>query len=373
MYALNKFRRIHPKIKGNKIQEDRALGVMTVNGEISAAELGIVAPHEHIVIDTTNFYKEPDAATERIFANKKLSSMRDLSRLRLDPSGMRDNFVLNDPEIQMREIMEFSYAGGRTIVDQTLKGIGRDVVFLREVANKTGLNIIAGTGYYVASSHPEYISSMDAKEISKLMCFEINNGIDNTDIKPGVIGEIGVGYEFHPDEKKVISASAETNKETGLPLMIHINPWSENGIPAMEVLKKEEVDPTRICICHIDGENRKDYIYRLLDMGIYIEFDNFGKEFSVLNHKNIREGVFNKFVSDWQREQLLIELIEKGYKKQILVSCDVCLKMFLLEYGGHGYAHFIKNIVPELLIYGISQETIDTLLIHNPADFLDVK
>lgn len=345
--------------------------VMTINGSVPADQLGITAPHEHIAIDTTNFYKEPDPATDRAFANARLSDLRQLGRLRLDPSCMKDNFILNDPGLQIREVDEFRKAGGRTIVDLTLPGIGRDVEYLKEVAAATGLQIVAGTGYYVQSSHPAYVADATSAYLADLILSEIRDGIGRTGVRPGVIGEIGVGYIFHPDEKKVLVASAIAQKDSGLPLSIHVSPWCANGIEAMEILKQEGIAPDRICICHSDGEGRRDYIHRLLDMGVFIEFDDFGKEFSVLNHKNIRKGNFGKFISDWQREELLAELITEGYEDQLLVSCDVCLKMFLLEYGGFGYAHFLKNIVPELLMYGVSQKTIDKLLITNPARFLD--
>lgn len=348
------------------------MSVMTVNGKIDASLLGITAPHEHVLIDTTNFYHEPDAVSDRVFANKKLENMRDLGKLRLNPSGMRDNFVLNDEQLQIQEVVAYQRAGGQTIVDLTLRGIGRDVAFLRRLSNQTGLNVIAGTGFYVVSSHPDYLRDMDEKAIAQIMLSEIENGIDGTDIRPGVIGEIGVGYDFHPQEQKVLRAAAYAHKESGLPLSIHVSPWSVNGMPAMKILQEEGIDPKHICICHSDGECKKDYMYQLLDTGAYLEFDNFGKEFSVLDYRKIRKGIFDKFVSDWQREETLIELINAGYEDQLLISCDVCLKMFLQEYGGFGYAHILENIVPELRMYGVSQAKIDKLLIDNPRLFLDV-
>ena len=60
--------------------------------------------------------------------------------------------------------------------------------------------------------------------------------------------------------------------------MIHINPWSTQGIKAMDIVKEHGIAPENIVICHSDVENREDYIFRLLDMGVYIEFDNWGKE-----------------------------------------------------------------------------------------------
>ena len=349
------------------------MSVMTVNGAINPSELGITAPHEHILIDTTNFFHMPDDPSDRAFAEMKIERMRDLGSVRLNPSGCKDNFILGDKKLQMAEVMEFRHAGGNTIVDLTLPGIGRNVLFLKQVAEETGMHVIAGTGFYVVSSHPPEIADASREDLAAIMLSEIHNGIDDTGIRPGVIGEIGVGYDFHPREKVVLEGAAIAHKESGLPISVHVSPWSTNGIGALEILQREKVDLKKTCICHVDGENRRDYIYRLLDSGVYIEFDNFGKEFSVLNNGKIRKEIFGKFVSDWQREELLVELINAGYEDQLLVSCDVCLKMFLLEYGGFGYAHFLRNIVPELRIYGVSQKTIEKLLIDNPASFLNVE
>ncbi len=348
------------------------MSIMTVLGSIPASESGIISPHEHIIVDTTNFFIEPDSAADKIQAYKKIDSMRDLSRLRLNPASMRDNYILSDNDTQREEVLEFKRAGGKTIVDATLPGIGRNVEYLRDLSLCTDLNIIAGTGFYVANSHPPVVHESDRKGVSTIIMKEIRDGIDDTGIKPGIIGEIGVNYEFHPEEKKVLRAAADAHKETGLPLMVHINPWSENGIEAVSILQEESIMLNRVCICHIDGENRRDYIYRLLESGCFIEFDNFGKEFSVLDHSRIHKGNFGKFVSDWQREELLIELLNKGFEDQILISCDVCLKMFLKAYGGLGYDHIIKNIVPELKMYGVNQAVIDKLTISNPACFLNV-
>lgn len=347
------------------------MSVMTVAGRVPASVLGVTAPHEHILIDTTNFFTMPESDPDRAFAMRRITSMRDLSQVRLNPSGCRDNFILDDPALQMSEIDEFRKAGGNTVVDLTLPGIGRNVRFLQQVSRQTGMHVIAGTGFYVASSHPAAIHDASSRALADIMLSEIRDGIDGTEVRPGVIGEIGVGYAFHPREKRVVEGAAIAHKESGLPISIHVSPWCANGVEAMEILTRERIDPTRVCICHIDGENRRDYIHRLLDTGAYIEFDNFGKEFSVLNNGKIKKEVFGKFVSDWQREELLIELIDEGYADQLLVSCDVCLKMFLLEYGGHGYAHFIRNIVPELLLYGVPQPVIDKLIVENPARFLD--
>ena len=112
-----------------------------------------------------------------------------------------------------------------------------------------------------------------------------------------------------------------------------------------------------------------DYIHKLLQMGVYVEFDNFGKEYYV-DREARREG-YGLFVHDTDRVECLKTLIDEGYGKQLLASCDVCLKTCLRTYGGWGYDHVLVNIVPMMEDAGIQKAAIDDLLIHNPAEFLD--
>ena len=137
------------KLSGKKIN--------TVLGEKSAEELGIVTPHEHVFINLSAFFdKHPvygvqDPETEKV-------KMEHLGTLNLDPYALKDNLVMDDYATQKKEIEYFKKAGGGTIVDLTLPGIGRDPVALKKLAEETGLNIIMGTGYYVSSTHKPCVS-----------------------------------------------------------------------------------------------------------------------------------------------------------------------------------------------------------------------
>jgi phosphotriesterase-related protein len=44
--------------------------------------------------------------------------------------------------------------------------------------------------------------------------------------------------------------------------------------------------------------------------------------------------------------------------------------MQLRHYGGMGYDHFLRTIVPRLLHKGVKQSVLDKILIHNPRRFL---
>lgn len=344
------------------------MSIQTVTGEIKREEMGIVTPHEHIFIDLTGFFTERPVRYIENPAEEKVK-MENLGVLSRDPYALKDNLLMLDYEVQKKEIMYFKNAGGRTVVDATTIGIHRKPLLLKKMAEETGLNIIAGTGYYVGGTHSAKVRAMKPAELARIMIHELEVGMDDTGIKAGLIGEIGISEVFDESERNVLRGAAIANKETGAGVMVHINPWTVNGIEASEILFEEGIKPDRIAICHIDVENREDYVFRLLESGVYIEFDNFGKEYYV--NREIRNKGYGLFVTDAERVRFLKKLIDNGYLNQILLSCDVCLKTLLHTYGGWGYDHLLTNVIPMMEDEGITKEQIDTMLIKNPADFLE--
>ena len=197
--------------------------------------------------------------------------------------------------------MFFKNAGGNTIVDASLPGIGRNPKALRRIAEKTGLNIIMGTGFYVGETHPKALDSMTDEAIGDLMVGELTEGVDG--ICAGYIGEIGISEIFDDKERRVLRAAAIAHKKTGAAINVHINPWTTNGIEAADILLSAGVAPDKICISHVDVENREDYIYALLQKGVYVEFDNFGKEYYI--RREVRNSGYGLFVHDTERVALL--------------------------------------------------------------------
>ena len=339
----------------------------TVCGELSRNELGTVTTHEHVLLDLTAFYQElpvkgiDDPATQKV-------EMWNLGILSRDCFALKDNTILDNEEDQTEEVAFFKRAGGDTLVDASLPGIGRDPQVLLRVSQKTGLNVIMGTGFYVGATHPEELQFMNERQIADIMVKELTEGVDGTDIRAGYIGEIGISEVFDDKERKVLRAAAIAQKDTGAAINVHINPWTTNGLEAADILLEAGVAPERICISHVDVENREDYIYALLKKGVYIEFDNFGKEYYI--RREVRHSGYGLFVHDTDRVTLLKKLIDDGYLRQLLLSCDLCLKNLMHKYGGWGYDHVLTNIVPMMEDEGITDAQIRTLLVENPADWL---
>ncbi len=339
--------------------------VNSVLGELSREELGITTPHEHIFIDISAFFEERPLRDIKDPVNEKVK-MEHLGQLSRDPYALKDNLKMEDYEVQKSEVLRFGRAGGSTMVDATMPGIGRDPEKLARISRETGINVIMGTGYYVSSTHPTALASMTEEEIAEEMVKELTEGVDG--IKAGVIGEIGISELFNDAERRVLRASAIAHKKTGAGVLVHINPWTTNGLESCDILLSAGVAPDRIAISHIDVENREEYVLAMLKQGVYVEFDNFGKEYFV--EKEARHDGYGCFVTDVERVLFLKKLIEMGYVDQILVSCDVCLKTCLRTYGAWGYDHVLVNVVPMMKEFGIRDEDIDTILRKNPADFL---
>lgn len=339
----------------------------SVCGELTRQQLGTVTTHEHVLLDLTAFYQElpvpgiEDPATQKV-------EMWNLGILSRDCYALKDNLLLDNEQVQEKELACFRDAGGNTVVDASLPGIGRDPRALRRIAEKTGLNIIMGTGFYVGQTHPEELASMTDRQVADLMVKELTEGVEDTGIRAGYIGEIGISEIFDDKERKILRAAALAQKDTGVAINVHINPWTINGLEAADILLDAGVSPDRICISHIDVENRVEYIYALLQRGVYVEFDNFGKEYYI--RREVRNSGYGLFVHDTERVTLLKKMIDDGYLRQILLSCDVCLKNLLHTYGGWGYDHVLTNIVPMMEDEGITEEQIHTLLVENPADWL---
>lgn len=345
------------------------MSVQTVTKTISKDELGIITPHEHIFIELTPFFDEDQVLPDGIDAKTAAVTMDKLGILNRHPYALRENLLMTDFETQKKEILRFKNAGGTTIVDATMPGIGRYPELLKKISEETGINVVMGTGFYVYSSHPEELKSMSEEEIAELMVKEITEGAEGTGIKAGIIGEIGISEIFNDDERRVLRAAAIAHKKTGVAVLVHINPWTTNGLEAAQILLDNGVSPDKIAISHVDVEDDMEYMKKLLDMGVYIEFDNFGKEYYV--NREVRNPGYGLFVHDTHRVACIKELIDAGYKNQLLLSCDVCLKTCLRTYGGWGYDHVLVNIVPMLEDEGVSNEDIMLMLKDNPARFLD--
>jgi phosphotriesterase-related protein len=202
------------------------------------------------------------------------------------------------------------------------------------------------------------------------MYTEITKGMDDTDIKSGVIGEIGTSAEISENEWKAVRAAAVVHRQTGAGIHVHTSLWDSHGLAVRNTLCDLGVPAEKICINHIDVVLRYDYLVDLCRAGVLVEFDNFGKEYYISGRD--RYYMKNRFAYDLERVEVISRLIADGFIDHILITNDICLKSLLHNYGGRGYDHILTNVVPMMEDLNITPEQIRAICIKNPARFLDM-
>jgi len=336
--------------------------VMTVRGPIAAQDLGVTLMHEHLFIDLSFLLDPPAADWQKPLVDAEIT-LANRGLLQVDPYVNRRNLVLDDLDLAVAELGPLAQLGGRSVVDLTITGIRPQPAKLRDVSEQTGLHIVAGCGYYTLRSHPPEVAALSESELLELLLHEIANGLGGTDVRPGIIGEIGTSSPVHPDEAKVLRVAAAAQAKTGLAINVHVAIFRREALAALDILEAAGADLSRVVVSHLDEQPDTAYHRAILDRGAYVEYDTFGSE-------SYFDGEGSAEPSDRERGDCLIELLDAGFGDRLLISQDVCTRVQLLEYGGFGYGHILRSIVPRLRRRGVDDATVRTLLVENPARVL---
>lgn len=332
--------------------------IQTVTGAIEPSDLGLTLSHEHVLIDMSKCVDKSGKGKE--FYDKL--SLQNRYLIHSDPYALLDNASIVSEQDAIRELKLFKSQGGTSIVDCTPCEIGRDPQTLKRISEESGVNIVMGCGHYYDITHSQKTKSATIDEFVQEMTEDLTIGVDGTGIKAGVIGEIGSSAVVSQSEWRVLRAAGIVSRALDKAIHVHTDLYTENGIEIVKTLKSEGAKEGRICIDHVDVLLRPEYVYQLLDMGVWIEFDNFGKEFYVDKDR--------RFAYDLERVRFLKDLINRGYSDQILICNDICLKSMLTTFGGNGYAHIINTVKTMLLQEGVSKIIYDKIMTDNVAKFL---
>ncbi len=352
-------------------QEELTGKAQTVLGIIDADSLGVTLPHEHLLMDFSATFVEPTEASERKLAHQPIT-LENLYWVRLHRSNSAGNLNLTDEQLAIKEALLYKWAGGDTIVELSLRGIARDPLGLARISRATGLNVVMGAGYYIGASHPPELTTMTEEEITEEIVRDIMVGVDDTRVRAGIIGEIGCSIPLQDNERKVLRASAAAQRRTGAAINIHPS-WSDDLVlEIIKILGDAGADLSRTIISHLDGichQFSPATIRKIADAGCYIEFDTFGHPVLPLFVALI-EGRLVGRQSEVDRINAIKCLIDDGYLNHILISQDICFKHCYVTYGGAGYAHILRNLVPWMRLSGISDEQIHTIMVENPKRVL---
>ena len=339
--------------------------VQSVLGPISPEQLGVTLTHEHILIDLSVVLGPPDSASAKDFFHKPFSQ-ETMGRIRYYGAQNADNARLFDVPTAIDEVMLYKQYGGDSLVDATSIGIARDPIGLFRISQATGVNIIMGASYYVAAAHPPDMDARSEDEIVEQIVRDVTEGVDGTDIRSGVIGEIGCTWPLADNERKVLRASARAQRLTGAPISIHPGRDETAPLEIIEILDEAGADLDGTIMGHLDRTVfLRDTLTKIAGAGCYMEWDLFGSENSyyALN-PNI------DMPSDAKRMDDIAWIASEGYGRKVLVAHDICSKHRLEKYGGHGYFYILGHIVPRMRKRGFSKEAIDNILVNNPRDAL---
>ncbi|NXH11656.1 PTER protein, partial [Bucco capensis] len=339
--------------------------VQTVLGPVEPECLGYTLTHEHLTMNYSSCFCPPSPGQEPL-AEGPLE-MKNLFWIKQNPYSHKENLLLcQETEAVKEELLRFKAAGGGTVVENTTTGIARDVQTLKRLAEETGVHIIAGAGFYVGSTHSAQTQAMTVEQLTGILIDEMLSGADGTNIKCGVLGEIGCSWPLTESEHRVLQATAQAQAQLGCPVITHPGRSSESPFQIIRVLQEAGADAAKTVMSHLDRTIfDRETLLEFAELGCYLEYDLFGTEFL---HYQFHPDI--DMPSDNQRIARIRMLMEQGYEDRILMAHDVHTKHRLMKYGGHGYSHILTNIVPKMLLRGISQEQIDKVLLANPKQWL---
>lgn len=314
--------------------------IRTVTGDITPERLGYCQSHEHLFIS-------------------------DGQSAKLVPSLRLDDFDATCSELEL-----YKRRGGVSIADAQPVGCGRMADLQLKASDKTGINILASTGFHKLVFYPDshWLRTIDGDELTELYIDEINNGmfIDCDASKPerrisaraGIIKTASDLEGPTGDYERLFSAAAEASVQTGVPILSH----TEMGKGALEQIRlfmDHRVPAESIIICHLDRVlTDTDYLMEVASTGVYLELDTIGRY---------------KYHSDDDEIRFISKLLENGYEDRILIGLDTTRER-MKSYGGSiGLDYMFEVFFPLLKSYGIGEEFIGKFTISNPANAFTIK
>jgi phosphotriesterase-related protein len=314
--------------------------VETVQGPVDAGELGLTLVHEHV-----RFRDEAVAA--------EWPSRYD-ERAELDAA--------------LEAVGAARERGVQTIVDPTAMLGGRDVRFMKRVADETGVRIVACTGIYTYDYLPHYFANRDVDAMAEHFVADIEVGIQGTGIKAAFLKCAADAAGVTENVEKVHRAVARASVKTGVPIMAHSMPAVATGPRQGAIFKDEGVDMSRVQLAHCGDSEDVGYIESLLDAGVYVGLDRYGIEAILPIEK---------------RNATAAELLRRGHAERLMISQDFCatIDWYPPEFEQVAIANgIIRNwsmtlvfdeVVPALRELGVIDDAVfETIFVENPRRWL---
>lgn len=315
--------------------------IPTLNGELGAEALGTTLMHEHIFVLN--------------------------AELMLNYPGSFDTPVMVDRAV---EYLDQAKAGGvDSIVDLTVMGTGRNIPLVKQVAERSAVNIIGATGWYTFHDAPSFATLNGPGRLlggedmlAQLFIRDIREGIDDTGVKAGVLKFATDHYGFSDGVKNIMQAVADAHLETGAPIFTHSDPARRNGLEQQDYLASRGVDLSGVVIGHCGDSSDMDYLKEVADRGSVLGMDRFGMDSKL------------PFA---QRLRTVAQLCKEGYAAQVVISTDS--SAYSMNFPDEARAarlprwkatEIMDNVVPGLRELGVPETDITQMLINNPRRIL---
>jgi phosphotriesterase-related protein len=317
--------------------------INTVTGKIKADQLGLTLIHEHLLIGFPGWFMDSVAPFKR---SEALSKAVD-------------------------KLQELKALGVKTFVDPCPTDLGRDVEFMAEVAQRSGMQIICAVGAYKQDQGITYtFGAMAVEQIEEVYLKELSDGVGSTGIKPGLIKAATGGHGVTEYEKKLLTAAGRAAAKHQCTVLTHTDE-AHFGNEQIEILTANGVPPHRILVGHCDGRADHDYHKSLADKGAYVGFDRFGIE---------------TIIKDELRIESTLKMVKAGYVRSLCLSHDATCGAWLGRPSFDGKqvippefipgalpnwepTHLFKRILPRMRELGLSENDIQTMLVENPARY----
>jgi phosphotriesterase-related protein len=338
--------------------------VLTVLGPIEPPEVGPTLLHEHLLNEISAMVPVPeDPELRRLY--ELPVALENLAEILWSRAGMlsRDNIDMGSIELRASELAHFYEAGGRTLAEVSVVGLRNSASELPELARRSKVQIVAGTAFFVeALTPPEYLD-WSAQQLADFLISEHTEGIADTGVRAGFIGEVGTGAPLMPFEERSLRAGVIAMKETGMGMMVHTDPWQPGGLAVVDVLEDAGADLSRVVIGHLNPTLPDvDYHRAIAQRGAVLGYDLCGYDIV------LTPGRFP--ARDWETADAVVQLVSEGFGEQIVLSMDTALKTDYVRYGGWGYAHIQKRVGPLLLEKGLDDAQLRQITVETPARIL---
>lgn len=334
--------------------------VNTVRGPVPSAELGRTLMHEHLVVDASAGHWSPPEDWKAPYRDVEVSA--DIAWvLREDPFCCLDNCVIDDVDGVVEELAPFLASGGRTIVDPTCEGMGRNPGALREISERTGLHVVMGAGWYLSHTHADWVTAADVDALTEHLLTDVTEGPKRDGVLPGLIGEIGISADFTDAEERCLRAASRVQTQVGVPLMIHLPGWQRHGHRVLDVIAEEGAGLESTVLCHLNpSDGDPGYQLGLAERGAWLEFDMIGMGFYYAD----QDGQSPSAEDD---AAAIARLVDAGHGGQVLISHDVFVKAMWTRHGGNGFGYIPKLFLDRLVRHGVEQSLAEAMIDVHPA------